>query len=420
AGWHNAVTTVSGYQWHDRLSAVWAVSPSEVWAVGKSGVVAHSLGLSPGGTKWFGERLFGASDFNGVWASGSGDIWAVGRNGTLRYRTNAGWKDLDLPNGNDLNAIWGSSATDAWIVGDEGTVLHYDGSAWQAPPPPVASVDLDGIWRASSGELFVVGDNGTILVRSAAGVWKKESSGTTSHLHGVWGATLPIAWAVGSSGRILKRTATGWSQVASAGSTTTLHAIDGQSTNNITAVGGRCTTNTVTGLTTCVGRVSHFDGAKWSNESVGSKIFRDVKVGLSTTLVIGDAGRVYRSNGSDGWTKISLSGSPDLRAVWGTGLTVWVVGLNGASFVYSGGSFSTVPGAGVVDLYGLSGSVASGGSTDLVAVGADGKILRLEQGAWRDSGCDVAGTLRGVAMASPTDIWAVGSGGTLVHYDDGP
>ena len=62
-------------------SAVFAISPSDVWAVGAGGVVLHATD----GHSFVRETVPTSADLHGVWASGPRDVYAVGAAGTILH-----------------------------------------------------------------------------------------------------------------------------------------------------------------------------------------------------------------------------------------------------------------------------------------------------------------------------------------------
>jgi hypothetical protein len=80
-----AYSTDRGASWTSTvgggLSAVFAISPSEVWAVGAGGVVLHATD----GHTFVREAVPTSADLHGVWASGPRDVYAVGAGGTILH-----------------------------------------------------------------------------------------------------------------------------------------------------------------------------------------------------------------------------------------------------------------------------------------------------------------------------------------------
>ena len=65
------------------------------------------------------------ADLNGVWGSGPNDVYVVGNSGTVLHSVDGiAWTPLTSGTSVALNAVWGSGPTDVYIVGGSGTILH--------------------------------------------------------------------------------------------------------------------------------------------------------------------------------------------------------------------------------------------------------------------------------------------------------
>ena len=117
AGWSMLSTGLSA-----DLTAVWPVSATEVWVVGKQGTPARLTKASAGA--WSATMATSPpNDLRGLWAAHPAAVWAVGANGWVMRYDGAAWSSQSV--GLDpLNAIFGTSVTNIWIEGDNGTVIH--------------------------------------------------------------------------------------------------------------------------------------------------------------------------------------------------------------------------------------------------------------------------------------------------------
>ena len=165
------------YRGNAGLSAVVALSATNVWAVGSSG--AHSGGLSRtlvlhwSGTTWkrvasphpgSGQK-YSDSSLSGVAAVSSKSVWAVGsyyrvqdRHGSYQTLTlhwnGQKWKQVRSPNargGNGLSAVAVAARSNVWAVGGHwngvtGRLLaeHWNGNVWQIVPAQSGYPDSDG------------------------------------------------------------------------------------------------------------------------------------------------------------------------------------------------------------------------------------------------------------------------------------
>lgn len=63
-----------------------------------------------------------------VWAASASEAWAVGdSNSAIRLRCNgSSWSRVSISSRARRRAcVWGSSTSNVWVVGDSGTILHY-------------------------------------------------------------------------------------------------------------------------------------------------------------------------------------------------------------------------------------------------------------------------------------------------------
>jgi len=238
--------------------AVWACSPTEVWAIGpqtrlrntgagwwvfdstpgatwlglwgKSCSDLWSVGINPGsamkgllahfdGTTW--SKLEWPDLLESIAGSAVSNAWAVGQTttgGAAAYRFNgATWNSVPPTGAHPLHGIWAFSATDVWAVGKE-QILHYDGAAWKtATPPSLGTGWLVDLWGSGSS-LWAVGyanrdvSNDTfgpgIIYHYDGTIWSPVVSpaitASTPALFSIWGASATDIWAVGKGGTILR------------------------------------------------------------------------------------------------------------------------------------------------------------------------------------------------------------------------
>lgn len=109
-----------------RLLAVYALSDTDVWAVGNLGAVLHY----------------------------DGQQWTVVQ-GQLDY----GLLDIDFANPDD-----------GWAVGTQGTILRFEGGTWSLAASPTTET-LNGVVSRPRGEAWVVGSQGTFLYHPSDMPW---------------------------------------------------------------------------------------------------------------------------------------------------------------------------------------------------------------------------------------------------------
>ncbi len=164
--------------WSAGFYGVHSPNGADVWAVGDSGRVYHSV---DGGANW-GSSPLGVQTFRSVFTM-STSIWMVGDGGAYYRSTNAGgsWTPQTLNGGTRLNAITFASPTKGWAVGNGGSVVATTngGSNW--------SSQTSGIVQALYGLSFL--DTLTGYACGAAGkLLKTTNSGTT------WSSTGDVVW----------------------------------------------------------------------------------------------------------------------------------------------------------------------------------------------------------------------------------
>ena len=183
----------------NKLQAVAAVSPNDVWAVGSVSVLGNSQTLIEhwDGSNWTRvpspniEASDGSSDniiasLNGAYAISSTDVWAVGSYivpGST-YRTliehwdGSNWTRVPSPSieayDSFLYGVSGLSSSNIWAVGYYAStessdpespklwtlILHWDGTTWSVLPsanPGTVGNTLVSISAVSSGDVWAVG-----------------------------------------------------------------------------------------------------------------------------------------------------------------------------------------------------------------------------------------------------------------------
>jgi hypothetical protein len=133
--WDGAAWTAIGGSVVDEADGVWGFGPTDVWAVGTFGALAHFDGSAWTDTVPANDANFDA-DHVSVWGAAPGDVWAIGGIGTISHWDGTRWTQTmvgSLPFFPFLNKVHGSSATDVWVGGlssdgkNSGVILH-DGS----------------------------------------------------------------------------------------------------------------------------------------------------------------------------------------------------------------------------------------------------------------------------------------------------
>ena len=213
---------------HNALHGVAALSPSDVWAVGASGVFEVE-GAKPVIQHWNGATWSLVAtpepDLRGqllaISAVDAQDIWAVGGRDTggqalIEHWDGRAWSLFSHPNPGTFNRFFGVAAVsrdDVWAVGqvsDGGLsktlVEHWNGSSWSVVPSPNVPNQhnkLTGVTAVpGSSELWAVGEAGpsTLLLHWNGTQWSLvpgPHAGTVPHLTGVVALASDDVWAVG-------------------------------------------------------------------------------------------------------------------------------------------------------------------------------------------------------------------------------
>lgn len=206
------------------LNAVYALSISEVWAVGNWGVILRSTDR---GVTWgftlnppYGNFWDVSFRTNLSWGDLTPQLdgWIVGDRGVLLKSDSAGWHENPSPTDKTLYGICMVSKYDGWAVGEAGTVIRTrDGIKWELEPP-ITTRHLRGVHFNFTGFYngWVVGDEGTILHWDGEyRTWALQISSTTANLNGVCSLNKNEAWTVGDLATILHTTDGGrnWDKV---------------------------------------------------------------------------------------------------------------------------------------------------------------------------------------------------------------
>jgi hypothetical protein len=329
--------------WRAFLHDVFAISPTDIWAVG---------GLL-GDTQTFAEH----------W---DGSTWTV-----VATPTPGGGNE------NPLLSVSAAASDDVWAVGfqhadvrDIPLVEHWDGSTWSivsVPTPPVLDSHLNGVSVVSSSDVWAVG-----YLEDTAG---RQSRPLAEHWDGAAWAPVPVPWKrVGASVR--------------------MQSVAALSSDDVWAVGA-VMSDEVPDQTVRM----HWDGLRWrsvrgpKDQAAGTTLYDVAAVSASDVWAVGTTGAPHadysaRTEHWDGtrWSRIAAPNGPfDASSLLGTSASssndAWAVGL---SFPQGGGGqastltehwdgsqWSVIPSTDV-DFYNAFLSVASLSPTDVWAVGSSG------------------------------------------------
>lgn len=290
------------------LRGVWGSSAHDVWAVGMKGTLLHWDGVV-----WSPWPSPASEELVSIWGSGPEDVWVVTYGGPVLHFDGTGWVQVSGISDHD-GPIHGSDKDDAWI----GATLHWDGTQWQPRASPhrgatdVFSADpshawacsppflqrwdgaqwndvtgLDphfecmGLWGASATDVWALGHEwvddgmaihdkpGSVVFHWDGASWTRVETGLEPNLWDVWGAGSEDVWAVGEGGGMIHWDGRTWTG-ASRGTNAYFHQIWGSGPSDVW-VGGKY--ESATSGTGPFDRfpLLHWDGARWSQSSIGQE-----------------------------------------------------------------------------------------------------------------------------------------------------
>lgn len=104
------------------LRAIWGSGPNDIYAVGYSNQILHSVGAGVWTLQTSPQGAAMGGLFEGVWGSGPNDIYVVGDETGVAHSSGDGVWTIDPDLHNQPLAIWGSGPNDVYVVGT--TVAH--------------------------------------------------------------------------------------------------------------------------------------------------------------------------------------------------------------------------------------------------------------------------------------------------------
>jgi photosystem II stability/assembly factor-like uncharacterized protein len=431
-----------------QLRGVFLISPTEGWAVGKTGTIFHWDGAG-----WMDLTASSPTPKNlySVSMVSPTDGWAVGASSTIIRWNGASWTGPMVPptTGIDYRSIHMVSSNSGWIAGnkntatDEGLLLSWDGVAWTIVRSRV-TVPLNSIFMLSDGSVgSAVGDAETIIHWNAS-TWLAQTSPTYVDLTAVSMVASNDGWAVGTNGTIFRYDGTSWAHYETLPSNVTLFGLDMVTSSYGWAVGAP---NEPKFPPT----ILRWNGAAWtvvspSGVAVNQTLYAVDSVSQTESWAVGNnatkgPATMLKWDGSI-WTSVP-SGTPtnsSLRAIKMLSSTDgWAVGCGPTKQAtcqypiivrWNGLAWSAVtPPSGIKGLMGIfmlsptdGWAVGSANST----IGGQATIIHWDGSQWTSVPGpyvgDTWGYLSSIYMASPNDGWAVGYGyypakSLIVHWD---
>jgi len=450
-----SVCSTTGWCFRDNLPQpynikdAWAISSTDVYAVGDAGTIIHYDGRN-----WSGIAGLRTGTFRSVWASSATDVWVVGDGGiALRGSASAGWTPVTLPVGtSSLLRVRGSSATSVSIVGSGNVFLVWDGSGFTSPTLPTGLSYLTSVWERSPSSRWISGSSGTFYWDGAT--WTKE---TATGLIGMWGTGTELLGV--SSYAVLRRIGTTWATLASprtswsteyfniAGlSDTAVYAVGSYAGSGGTTAPARSVVDRWTGSSlveaqslatpnliaavaaapgldfTALGTAGYVGTGRsgtWTTQSVDGvpRLVSQISGRSATDLWVADARGVAHWKG-DGWDAYASASYYTPKAVWAEGASSALFSSQMPSGV-TGIFRVTTTTSPVLELSGDILAIWGSSATDVWA-GGTGLLQRKIGSTWATISHPLSGTtarILSISGVSSTDVWAVGDLGYTLHWE---
>jgi len=269
-----------------------------------------------------------------VWGSGPDDVYTVGdsmtADSTVFHYDGDSWGAMHNTSAK-LNDVGGTGPSDVYTVGDSGAILHYDGNAWGTMASGTAE-HLNCVWAAGVNDVFIGGLNGVMLHYNGAN-WSAMDSNTTDLVHKIWGTGPDDVFAVCAHGEMLHYDGAAWGvQYAYPDTLVEFPGLWGTSPSNVWVVGYDGTYGDWSAI------ILHYDGSGWSVMPTASIAAHHGLTSLwgtsaNSIYAAGRLGTIAHYNGS-AWSEMSTPTTADFKGIWGSGGTMYAVGMNGTIVKY--------------------------------------------------------------------------------------
>ncbi len=239
-GKDGAVIELQGSKWglRDLVDSTYMKTATfrAIWGqVSKSGdIVGFAVGDDGAGLrydgqadKWLDKRAETAAHLLSVRKLSGGALVAVGGGGLLLKAADASAPFVDLGvnvTGVDLLDACDDGAGGLWAVGANGVVVHVDAKGVATVETPAAASGLQLHAVAMVGGAPVAVGTGGVALRKGSTGWQGETTGVQFDLEGL-SSDGTIAIAVGAFGSVLRRDANGSWTKESSGTSTPLHRV---------------------------------------------------------------------------------------------------------------------------------------------------------------------------------------------------
>ncbi len=294
------------------LHAVTHTATGQVIAVGEYGLVTTRASAGAAWNMTIGDWT--TQPLWGVYALSDSDIWAVGETGIAGHYQNGAWTAVQTPTPANLRAVWAASPQAVYAVGLAGAIVRWDGKAWKKMKSPSVK-DWYAVWGTGPDDVYALGAEGQIAhwdgSDTTSWTWKTVGTHIAGSMRAVWGLTPDDVWAVGEKGLIYHNDGSGWTQTpipdyqADENAkpykiATTLLAIWGASWDNVWAVGEPDSKGK--------GVLVHWDGTTWGYDPSFSGESRTVRAlwgwSADKILIAGTQGMVLRFDGQGNYQEL--------------------------------------------------------------------------------------------------------------------
>ncbi len=268
------------------IEAIAAISSSQLWAFDSAGT--NSAIHYYNGSSWATETnpLSPAVSFRKAFAVSSTEVWAVGDSAAVVCRQSGTWSQITPPGGlgaTNLHSVWGPSSGNAFVGGQNGHFWGCSSSTWTQYTGINGTATVDDIWGDVMGNLYAVAGSVLYYNNGITTTFSTVTVPGAGNLNSVWGSGQNDVWVVGDGGRIAHNTGLGFNSVTIPGSpTANFNAVFGYGTTEVFVVGDDF-------------RIYRYDGTNWKNASMSCQI--SLLCGLAGSAHVffsGQDGTVYQ------------------------------------------------------------------------------------------------------------------------------
>ncbi len=316
------------------MHAVTHTATGQVIAVGDYGSVSTRTSGTTGWNMTLGDWT--STNLWGVYAISDTDIWAVGEGGTAGHFKDGTWTAMQTATPANLRAVWAASPTLVYAVGLQGAIVRWDGKAWKKMLSPSVK-NWYAVWGNGPDDVYAIGEGGQVAhwdgKDTTKWTWKAVGTHIDGSMRAVWGLTPDDVWAIGELGLIYHNDGTGWTQTPipdyKADDTAkpvkikpTLLAIWGATWDNVWAVGEPDSKGK--------GVLVHWDGSTWGYDPSFADEGRTVRAmwgwSQDKILMAGTQGMVLRFDGQGTFKELHPDTIATLFGITGYGKDALLVG----------------------------------------------------------------------------------------------